>query len=304
LKEQKRKSTAEAVDPQGAELSASAGRSLPTFLIIGAQKAGTTSLWGYLRAHPQVFVPDMKETGFFVEEVRWNLGLGWYQSLFAGSGEAIARGEASTFYTMFPFANNVPKRIASVCPDVGLVYLVRHPIARMRSAFIQALWDGSERRPISEALLWDPRYVAFSRYALQLEQYLRYFSEDQILVLTAEELRHNRSETLQRVLNFIGVDPSATIDTSIELNRSDEKRALRPAGRLVRRVVRTGALPKPVARRLSKVRLNSLGSRAISPEETLIEDAVRRRLEDLVRPDIESLRRWLGPAFDGWGLID
>ena len=275
---------------------------LPTFLIIGAQKSGTSSLWAYLRQHPQVFLPDFKEPGFFVEEVRWHLGLDWYRGLFAGAGDAIARGEASTFYTMYPYATGGPERMAAIIPDVRLIYLMRDPIQRMRSAYVQALADGLERRKISEALLLDPRYVSFTRYALQAEQYLDWFPRDQMLFLTAEDLKDRREETLKEVQTFVGVTPASLVTTA-ELNRSENKRALRATGRFIRRNARSGRLPGPLARRLVKVTPRSMLSRPISSEQLVIPIEVQKRLIDLVRPDIERMARYMPASFDGWGLL-
>ena len=75
---------------------------LPTFIVIGAGKAGTTSLWGYLRDHPQVFMSDPKELDFFTVEHNWSKGVGWYEAHFADAGDAVARGEASGSYTNWP----------------------------------------------------------------------------------------------------------------------------------------------------------------------------------------------------------
>ena len=71
---------------------------LPNFLVIGAMKAGTTSLFHYLRDHPQVFLPEEKELYFFTEEDNWHRGLEWYRSRFRGAGDAKAVGEASVGY--------------------------------------------------------------------------------------------------------------------------------------------------------------------------------------------------------------
>jgi hypothetical protein len=182
--------------------------------------------------------------------------------------------------------------------------MVRDPIERMRSAYIHALWDGTERLPISEALLQDPRYVAFSRYAMQLERYLQWFPESQILVSDAEDLRAHRTDTLARVFSFIGVDPSVAPEATKEHNTSEGKRALRASGRLIRRVSRSGIFPDRAARRIAKLRTHRLASRKIAHDETEIDDDARRRLIDLVRPDLEGLSRWMGPRYDGWGLLE
>jgi hypothetical protein len=284
--------------------SHAAAPSLPTFCIVGAQKAGTTSLWAYLRSHPQVFLSDVKEPGFFCEEITWSRGPDWYGQLFAGAGDAIAVGEASTYYTMYPYFAGVPERMASMAPGLKIIYVVRDPIDRMRSAYVQLVSDGSEKRSMRVALLLDSRYVVLSRYAFQLDQYRDWFPESNILVLTAEELRDRRDESLQRVCRFIGVDDKTTPDSGGHYNASAGKRALRPAGRILRRIAVDERTPEPARARLFRTLRSSVTSRPIEPEELAVDDDLRSRLVALLRDDVDRLRKWMDPSFDGWGLLD
>jgi hypothetical protein len=276
---------------------------LPTFLIVGAAKSGTTSLWEYVRQHPDVFLPEVKEPGFFVEEIAWRYGVAWYERLFEGAQGASAIGEASPVYTMYPVLAGVPERIASVVPDVRLIYLMRDPVERMRSGYVHRLETGEERQPIKRALLFDATYVNLSRYALQLERYFERFPREQFLLLTSEELRDRRVETMHRVFSFIGVDPAAAIDVSSEHNRGADKRAQRQVeslAKLVPRRVRADPRLRPLLLRLARHRLNT---RPIEPSAVAMDDDLRGRLSDLVRPDVERLARWMDPPFDGWGLL-
>src|SRR4029079_2322923 len=104
---------------------------LPTFIVIGAMKAGTTSLARYLGEHPDVFVCSPKEPQFFIESGTWDRGVAWYRELFAGGRDSIARGEASTDYSKLPRHGGVVDRIAEVAPEARIVYLVRDPIERI-----------------------------------------------------------------------------------------------------------------------------------------------------------------------------
>ena len=92
-----------------------------------------------------------KELDFFVEEKMWGRGFDWYRDQFAGADDAVAIGEASPSYTCFPHFGGVPERIASVMPDVRMIYIVRDPIERMRSAYRHGLSAGIEKRPIGDA---------------------------------------------------------------------------------------------------------------------------------------------------------
>ena len=179
---------------------------LPDFLVIGALKAGTTSLFEYLRGHPQLFLPDAKELGFFVAEHQWSHGLDWYRAQFAAAPGGARCGEVSPAYAWYPSFGGVPERIASVVPDVRIVYLVRDPFERMRSQWHQGIALGKERRTLTRAVLETPDYVDCSRYATQLERYLRVFPREQVHVVVSERLRDARGETLRGVLGFLGVD--------------------------------------------------------------------------------------------------
>ena len=120
---------------------------LPTFLIIGTMKGGTTSLHRYLRQHPDVFMPEQKELNFFLdeyagrpidppEERNWSRGLTWYERQFAGAEDERAVGEASANYTRYPTYPGVAERIAKIVPEMKLIYLMRNPIDRVLSHYL------------------------------------------------------------------------------------------------------------------------------------------------------------------------
>ena len=184
------------------------GRDLPNFIVIGAMKSGTTSLYHYLRDHEQIFMSRIKELDFFAEAGNWSRGMDWYRQQFKGAENALARGEASTLYTKYPEHTGVPERIAATVPDVRLIYVVRDPIERLRSHYQHRVMTGMEKSPPEVALLENPSYVNCSRYAMQLERYLDHFPREQILVVPSEALKADRTATVQQVYEFLGVDPS------------------------------------------------------------------------------------------------
>lgn len=287
------------------------GGRLPTFVVIGAQKTGTTSLWQYLQSHPQIHFADEKEPEFFLGTDGWAKGLDWYRSLFAGAGDAVAVGEASTMYTMFPHAAGVPERMRSVIPDARLIYVLRHPIDRMVSLYGHHLMAGWEHRPIGQALLQDARYTDSSRYAMQIEQYLRHFDRDQLLVLTSEALRDDRVATLTAVHRFLGVDPDRRAPGADHQvpgidrlhNTRDDQRVPRTWWWVLGEVLlRTGTerlVPDVVVRH----NRNRMVTRRVAPRERVIDEDVRQRLVEVLQPDLQRLRQLVGPAIDAWGLV-
>ena len=166
---------------------------IPTFIVIGAGKAGTTSLWAYLQEHPQVFMSARKELDFFTTEHNWHRGLEWYESHFADAGTAKAHGEVSGNYTNWPDYVGVPERMASVVPGARLVYVVRHPIDRMVSGYRYLRARGLEARPMAQAFRERPMYTNASSYATQIEQFLEHFPRDQLLVIVSEHLPRKAS---------------------------------------------------------------------------------------------------------------
>ena len=204
---------------------------LPNFVVIGAMKAGTVSLGHYLDDHPDVFLGRggrFGEPNFFIAEHNWPRGRGWYESLFAGAGQAAAIGECSPTYTWAHQYRGVPERMAQVVPEARLVYVVRDPIARMRSMYMHQVSAGRERRRPEVALL-DDRYLGPSRYGFQLAAFLDHFERSQVLVIASEVLRDRPREALSAVFGHLAVDP-APVD--LDKRRQDHRSIDKPVPRL------------------------------------------------------------------------
>jgi hypothetical protein len=184
---------------------------LPNFLIIGAMKAGTTSLHTMLGRHPEINLCRRKEPNFFnVEGVfkgNWGMGLDWYSNLF--DQRPGVRGEASPSYSKHPRSSGTPQRIASVIPDAKFIYLTRNPVDRVISHYFHNVFRRRENRPIREALSFSEKsnYVNTSLYHMQLRCFLEVFPRDRFLVLTAERLWRNPAAELLRVTNFLNIAP-------------------------------------------------------------------------------------------------
>jgi hypothetical protein len=273
---------------------------LPNFLVIGAMKGGTSSLYRYLREHPQIFMPPVKEPLFFSSN--WDRGLEWYESLFDKAGQAVAIGEASTEYTAYPHLSGVANRIAKLIPEARLVYLVRHPIERMMSEYHYNLVRGLERDPSADrALLGDSTYCNVSCYAMQIEQYLEHFSRDQLLLVKSEDLKSERTQTLGRVCEFLGVDSSSEpANLSEEFQTSSKKRSRRPFDHALRRIPGYRGIASVAPMSLKRLKYRMTTRKA--PPKPALSDRARRELEDRLRDDVRRLRRYMGDDFDAWGL--
>ena len=215
---------------------------LPNVVVIGAMKCGTTAIHRYLDAHPDVTMASRKEVNFFVgpdappaghtaatSPGQWHRGVQWYAALFDPSRPV--RGESSPGYTS-PDHPEVARRMAATLPGARLVYLVRDPAQRAVSQYRHHHRDGTETRPLGEAVL-DPRsqYIARSRYHERLEPFLRYFPAEQILVVLQERLLADRKAEVARVYAHAGADPhwwDETLQRRWHVGREGEEEV--PAG--------------------------------------------------------------------------
>ena len=203
-------------------------RPLPDFLILGAQKAGTTALYAYLRRHPQITGPSWKEVSFF--DRHWARGESWYRGNFPNLARTRGKlvGEASPSYVFHPLA---PQRVWELVPQARLVVLVRNPVDRALShhnhevalgreplSFEEALDAEEERlRGEVERMTADPRYFSREwwshtyktrgRYAEQLERWLEVFPRERLLVLSSDELGSEPGRAHAQVLEFLGAPP-------------------------------------------------------------------------------------------------
>jgi hypothetical protein len=284
---------------------------LPNFIVIGAMKAGTTSLFHYLQAHPEAYLSPLKEVEFFVAEKNWKRGLDWYRAQFAGASDDVrAIGEASTAYTKYPEFKGVPERIANCIPDVRLIYVVRDPIERIRSQYQHRVLAGAERAPLDLAVLRDERYVNCSRYAMQVERYLQWFSPEGFLLITSEELRSHRLPTMRRIYSFLEIDPDFVPDTiEREFYSSDERATYPPFVWWVRRTVKRYVPAGKRVKELVDLALPaSLGRRARArsthaPNPSfVVPDRVRQQLIERLGDDVARLRTYMPEGFDGWGI--
>lgn len=207
-------------------------RSLPQFLIIGTQRGGTTSLYHYLAAHPDVRRPLRKEIQYFT--LHHARGDGWYRAHFPVSAATRGRStfEATPYYLFHPRA---AARAADTLPDAKIIALLRDPVSRAFShwqhtrmrgleplAFDDALDAEPERLAGEEArLAADPTYrsdahriwsyASRGEYAVQLERWLAVYRREQLLVLRSEDLYRDPAGTHARALEFLGLPP-ATLD--------------------------------------------------------------------------------------------
>jgi sulfotransferase family protein len=206
-------------------------RKLPDFLIIGAQKGGTSSLFHFIEQHPAVRVSIAKEIHYF--DLNYRKGEYWYRGYFPYAWDRRITGEASPFYLFHP---QVPARVRQDVPGAKVIILLRDPIERAFSHYRMNVKDGTETLSFEEALAAEElriggdvdqmeaddrytgrdyrhySYIARGFYDEQLKRWLQYFPRDQMLLLKSEGLFANPAPIAQEVFTFLGVDPDAHIE--------------------------------------------------------------------------------------------
>lgn len=193
---------------------------MPDFLIIGAAKAGTTTLYHALTLHPQVFMPELKEPCFFSDEEKWSLGMGWYRSLFQNASPDQVCGEASTNYTRWPHSADAAARIADHCSHVKLIYMLRHPVERAYSHYGHRMRKGVSMT-FEEALQVRGEYLDCSRYMTQIERYLRFFERERFHFVLLEDLQHRPGEVVASCVRFLGLPEMPLRQVPVANTRSD-----------------------------------------------------------------------------------
>lgn len=176
------------------------------FMLIGAQKAGTTSLAAQLAAHPQICFCKEKEPGFFHKTEDWAGKLDEYHSLYHPMPGQLC-GEASTYYTFYPEFRETHKRLYDYNPALKLIYVMRQPVERVISHYTHNRVREIDTRSPEEAVLSDSAYLNRSRYGVQLRPYLELFGPENILLLIFEEYTVDQMGTLYRIADFLGIEP-------------------------------------------------------------------------------------------------
>ncbi|MFY0673455.1 MAG: sulfotransferase [Bacteroidia bacterium] len=213
----------------------------PNFIIIGAGKSGTTSLYEYLRQHPQVFMSDVKETNFFAlegkevkaiddskeqtEHYPWAINnLNDYLKLFEDVKDEKAIGEVSPMYL---YNEQAPKNIYKRIPNAKIIAILRQPVERLYSRYMHLAREGREPSAnfsdaFDENSVWWRRndLVTEGFYGTYLARYFDQFNADQIKVYLYDDLRRNEAEVVNDMFRFIGVDADFKPTAGEQFNKS------------------------------------------------------------------------------------
>lgn len=231
---------------------------LPNFIVVGANKGGTTSIYHYLKQHPQVYLSPIKEPHYFSTDIDVNQfkkefaqnklqdiekyvsgnmeqeyhaafvrDFNQYQQLFKNAVGYKAVGELSTSYL---YSQKAASEIYQVVPNCKIIICLRNPIERAYSHYRMNLWTGNSNQfDFYKALVEDfhhtPKvwgnahlYTEIGMYYEQVKRYIDRFGRDQVLIIFSEDLKKRTAEIIREVYAFIGVDPQFVPDTSTQYN--------------------------------------------------------------------------------------
>jgi len=204
----------------------------PQFMVIGAMKCGTTSLYSYLVSHPRIISAARKEVRFF--NCRWSrdCGIEFYKSFFPPlpTDGGYLTGEATPAYLRLP---SVPEGVRKVFPNTRLIVILRNPVHRAVSQYYFSVRRGNQGRPIQEALSLDlkkvehlgsakeiegvnTKYIGVGMYAFHLEKWLGRFPREQLLVIHSDDLRHDPQTTMRRVFDHLRVENHQLSDYKVQ----------------------------------------------------------------------------------------
>lgn len=271
---------------------------LVDFMLIGAQKCGTSSLAAQLAQHPQICFCSTKEPGYFDRTEDWEASLDEYHKLYSPAAGQIC-GEASTMYTFIPEWRDTHSRLAAYNPDLKLIYMMRQPVERIVSQYSHRLVRGTVKDDPEIAVLSDPTYVNRTRYAVQIRPYLELFGPEKVLLLIFEEYTCDPLRTLVGIAEFLDVRPDAfqSVDLTAR-HRSTREWYLRNSYRRIpsRAVLRAAAsrLPSSMRKAARPYFYNRLEAKPeFSPN-------LKQTLWLLLEDDVVGIEEILGRRLDIW----
>lgn len=262
----------------------------PQGFIIGAQKAGTTTLAELLNQHPGLVVSNPKEPDYF--NVHWERGLDWYRQRFAHENGVLV--EASVSYSMARTVEwdrgtdrQVPQRIHDLNPNARFIYIVRNPADRCYSAYWHDVRARGEKRPLRQVVESKVYYTMASYYHLQLSRYLPFFSIDRFLIVDFRRLSQEPETVAQECAAFLGAGHPDFIFT----RERARNQAYRPnfLGRMLQNISGLARYLPNGARALLK--------RLLSKEIPPLSDADRAFMMEHFRPDMQAFEQTTGIRF-------
>jgi hypothetical protein len=289
---------------------------LPTFIVIGAAKAGTTALYWYLAEHPQIYMSPVKETNYFAYGVD-QMGQPLfgdpelhsfpiktrqeYEQLFHDGEKALAVGEVSPMYLECPQSAD---RIRRAIPDVKIICFLRQPVDRAYSDYLMYLrqrkMDFDPTRDLRADSKWarpDSHWMEIGKYHAPLARYYERFSPEQIRIFLFDDLKRDALGVVQEVYRFVGVDPAFEPDFETPHNVGGIPASKLMESALTSRRLRTLVepwIPQRAANWVRRLRTRNMRGAAPLPVD------LRKELTGHFRDDIGQTAALIGRSLEHW----
>jgi len=285
--------------------------SLPNFMCLGAAKSGTTTLYDILRQHSDIYIPSFKEPHFFDIPENFANGLQWYKKTYFKKAD---KKIIADFTPSYFFDKNAPKRIfESLGCDIKFLVIVRNPVDRAYSHYLHSKRDCHETEEFAKSLrlefnrlkqyLNQSDYLSYLRhsyihqglYSKMLERYLQYFTLDNFLFISFEdEFLNDRDFTIKKILEFLEIDSTISLNTDIKSNPSSKERS-----KMLKRIMKKSGwwrvffkkiIPSLKVRQIIKNRIQRINIKEFNAQP-LNQELKSDLLEKYFREDILSFER-------------
>ncbi len=282
---------------------------LPNFIIIGAYKSGTSSLYHYLRQHPEIYMSRIKEPNYFSHEKKAELmeeegkkvsvidSMEAYLKLFSAAGKEKAIGEASPIYLGSPIA---AERIRQAIPEVKLIVILRHPAEAFYSDHNMRIRD---RRQLNDDLYGRFRSLksrvkagemAGPMYYMQLKRYYDLFDPSRIKVYLFEDLKQDSMALVKDILKFLGVDTSYSPE--IKRYNAGGIPRIHKLDKFAERLLAKRKVSQSPFWRNSLLKIQALNSVRLPP----LSQELKAEFMEIYRDDVQSLEKLIGRDLSGW----
>jgi hypothetical protein len=278
---------------------------LPDFFLVGAPKAGTTSMYRYLAQHPEIFVPDIKEPHYFsypeVADTYYDTRIvktfEEYRRLFRDAEPCQQAGDFSTSYL---YHKGAAHRIADICPDARVLVSLRNPVDRAISHYLMDVRDGYQPGPLMSYINPAARedrffreYIEVGQYVDQVQRYLSLFGKDRVFIILFEEFTADPLKSVSAVLKFLDLKMDSDLDTGSTYNKFQMYR-----GATARRIAKSDYVQT-----LSKLLPSKLRSAARQLFVTTRKpsfDEEREQLREIYKEEIIRLQKIIDRDLSHW----
>ncbi len=290
----------------------------PNFFIVGAPRCGTTAMYTYLKAHPEVFMPDeLKEPHFFGSDLKKDIH--WYfnrikneakyLNLFSKAQNKKRVGEASVFYF---YSKSAPVEIKRFSPDAKIIIMVRNPVDMLFSFHTLMKFQGADidtfdsewHKSVNPSLPFNEfSFRDMTKLTTYIKNYIDVFTRNNVHVIIYDDLKNNTAITYNSVLAFLGIDESfcpnleiinATPVGIVKNNKLSRFLFSHFPPKFVNCIRKF--IPRPVRRGLQQIALNA----NISHQPPSLDPELRKRILSEIAPEIDQLSEFLGRDLRAW----